>query len=89
MDYSPVFDADYYLDRYPDLKAAFGDNDEAALQHFVYIGMKEGRQGNASFDVKSYKNRYVDLRYLFGYGWTNYFIHYLYIGRFEGRSGAY
>lgn len=89
VDYSPVFDADYYLDRYPDLKAAFGDNDEAALQHFVYFGMKEGRQGNASFDVKSYKNRYVDLRYLFGYGWTNYFIHYLYIGRYEGRSGAY
>ena len=88
VDYSPVFDADYYLDRYPDLKATFGDNDEAALQHFVYFGMKEGRSGDGKFYPKYYRERYSDLRSLFGTNWINYCIHYMTFGKKEGRSGA-
>ena len=89
VDYSPVFDADYYLDKYPDLKAAYGDNDEAALQHFVQFGMKEGRQGNAAFDVRSYKKRYADLRTAYGEGWKDYYLHYMCCGVKEGRTGSY
>ena len=45
IDYSLVFDADYYLNRYSDLKAAFGSDKNAALNHFMTYGLKEGRQG--------------------------------------------
>ena len=39
-----VFDAEYYAETYPDVKAAFG-NDEAALyNHYVNFGKAEGRQ---------------------------------------------
>ena len=65
-DYSPVFDADYYLAKYPDLRAAFGDDDVLALRHFVRYGMREGRQAKASFDVKSYRRAHQDLRLAFG-----------------------
>lgn len=43
-EYSAVFDAAYYADRYPDLKTAFGNDDSALLQHFIQYGMAEGRQ---------------------------------------------
>lgn len=38
-----TFDAEYYASTYPDVKAAFG-NDEAALyNHYVQYGKAEGR----------------------------------------------
>jgi hypothetical protein len=36
------FDKDDYLDNYPDLRAAFGDDDAATL-HYVQFGYAEGR----------------------------------------------
>jgi len=85
VDYSAVFDATYYLDRYPDLKAAFGTNASAAFDHFVKHGIYEGRQAIAGFNVISYKNRYQDLRRVLGGGYKEYYIHYALIGKKEGR----
>ena len=39
-----VFDFVYYANRYPDLMAAFGLNEEALWQHYRMTGKKEGRQ---------------------------------------------
>lgn len=87
-EYSAVFDAAYYANRYPDLKAAYGDNDSALLQHFIQYGMAEGRQGSSQFDVYSYKNLYPDLRAAFGNNLKSYYMHYISSGKAEGRKAT-
>lgn len=87
-EYSAVFDAAYYADRYPDLKTAFGNDDSALLQHFIQYGMAEGRQGSSRFDVYSYKNLYPDLRAAFGNNLKSYYMHYISSGKSEGRKAT-
>lgn len=87
-EYSAVFDAAYYADRYPDLKTAFGNDDSALLQHFIQYGMAEGRQGSPQFDVYSYKNLYPDLRAAFGNNLKSYYMHYISSGKSEGRKAT-
>ena len=77
MDYAPVFDAEYYLNKYPDLKAAFGNDYSAALNHFITFGIKEGRQGCDDFNIDIYKGNYPDLRKAFGNNNGAYVAHYL------------
>lgn len=88
IDYSPIFDANYYLNKYSDLKAAFGNNKQAALNHFINCGMSEGRQGNDIFDVHFYKDNDVDLQKAFGNDWSAYYMHYLECGIGEGRQAS-
>ena len=85
-EYSPIFDAEYYLNKYPDLKAAFGDDHEAAFNHFIVHGMKEGRQASPNFDVHFYKDYYDDLQKAFGGDLVSYYIHYLDHGQYENRK---
>ena len=85
VDYAPVFDAKYYLNRYSDLKSAFGNDYAAALKHFVDYGIGEGRRASESFDVTLYKANYPDLQELFGDDNTKYVDHYLDYGINEGR----
>lgn len=57
-----LFDADFYLALYPDLQAAFGDNEEEATIHWLAHGLpREGRRGNRAFDVQYYLNHYGDV----------------------------
>lgn len=56
-DYSPVFDADYYLAHNPDLQATIGSNPPELLRHFVEVGIAQGRRGNEAFDVNAYKQQ--------------------------------
>lgn len=84
-DYDAVFDAAYYADHNPDLKAAFGYDERQLLSHFVTTGMAEGRRANAAFDVKSYYNMYGDLRAIYGKDWKQYYLHYIQFGVKEGR----
>lgn len=85
--YAAVFDAKYYADKYPDLKAAYGYDANMLFFHFKYAGMKEGRQASEEFNVIAYKNRYADLRKLYGDDLEKYYIHYIYAGQKEGRDG--
>ncbi len=88
MDYAPVFDATYYLNKYPDLKAAFGGDYIATLSHFVTRGMSEGRQAKSSFNVDAYKNTYQDLRIAFRNNLAQYYLHYIHTGSKEGRTAV-
>ena len=87
VDYSLVYDYNYYIGKYSDLKAAFCGDDTAALRHFVECGMNEGRQAKDSFNVKKYKNRYNDLQNAFGNDLKSYYMHYIGSGYKEGRKG--
>lgn len=88
IDYSPVYDFNYYREKYSDIWETFGDDDEAALEHFVKWGMSEGRQGCESFNVYTYRNRYSDLREAFGDDLKAYYMHYLNSGETEGRDAV-
>lgn len=87
VDYSAVYNYNYYINKYADIKNAFGNDADATLHHFVTAGMKEGRQGCDSFNVTYYKNRYPELRREFGNDLVKYFIHYMNFGLKEGRDG--
>ena len=86
LDYSAVFDAGYYCDRYKDLKAAYGNNREALFSHFVAHGMREGRQAIDTFNVLAYKARYTDLQKAFGENLPLYYQHYIQFGIAERRN---
>ena len=88
VDYSAVYDYDYYVEHNADVKAAFGTNARAVLQHFVNFGMKEGRRASADFDVNSYRNQYADLRRVFGTNLQGYYLHYINYGKREGRKAT-
>lgn len=88
LDYSDVFDAKYYLNRYSDLRSVFGSDEAKAFNHFVKYGMKEGRQGSASFNVDIYKKNYPDLMNLYGNDNANYYRHYILYGKREKRNAT-
>ena len=88
LDYSPVFDAKYYADRYGDLKTAYGYNTAALFTHFITYGMLEGRQAIDTFNVKAYRARYADLRKHYGDNLPSYYQHYIQFGRNEGRNAT-
>lgn len=88
IDYSSVFNADYYADNNKDLLAAFGHDRTALFNHFLNFGMKEGRRASVEFNPAAYKARYKDLRSAFGDDWKQYYLHYILSGKKEGRRGA-
>lgn len=89
-DYSAIFDADYYYNRYSDLQKLLGKDADALLEHFVEYGMKEGRVGNAAFDVKAYMKNNLDLVGLLKTeDLTLYYTHYVNFGMNEGRIAFY
>ena len=87
MDYAPVFNPQYYSNKYVDLKNAFGNDTKKLWSHFTTYGMKEGRQAIDTFNPTNYMNRYPDLKAAFGSNMPKYYEHYLKYGIKEGRNG--
>lgn len=85
--YKCVFDAQYYLDRYDDLKEAIGADGNKLFEHFQRFGMREARVANAEFDVTKYREAYKDLNDAYGDDWTAYYIHYILAGKQEIEEG--
>lgn len=85
FDYSAVFDADFYLKKYPDLRKAFGDDKKKAYDHFVKYGMKEERQACKNFIEPYYRKNYKDLQLAYGNDYPSYYQHYCKYGKSEGR----
>lgn len=86
LDYSPVFDSQFYYNNYEDLRDAFGYNPSALWIHFKQFGMNEFRQASAEFNPVIYKERYSDLVDAFGNNNPMYYFHYVAFGKNEGRS---
>lgn len=89
-DYSDIFDAEFYVNYYPDLKEAIGNQPEALLAHFKEFGMKEGRVGKDGFHVKAYMVNNLDLvAEMKADDLTEYYVHYVQNGKEEGRISTY
>lgn len=86
LDYSLVFDASYYAERYKDLKVKYGNDSAGLFYHFIAHGMVEGRQAIDTFNVQAYKARYPDLQKAFGNNLPLYYQHYIQFGAKENRK---
>jgi DNA-directed RNA polymerase specialized sigma24 family protein len=86
MDYSLVYDYNYYRWKYDDIDEKFGDDDDAALQHFVNFGMSEGRQAIATFDPIVYRDNNPDVKAVYGDNTPWYYLHYIKGGYLESRK---
>lgn len=85
--YKCVFDAQYYLNRYDDLKEAIGADGNKLFEHFRMFGMREARVACAEFDVTKYRAAYKDLDAAYGDDWTAYYVHYILVGKQEIEEG--
>ena len=86
LNYALVFDPAYYMNKYNDLKQAFGNDAAKLFNHFLTYGMKESRQAISTFNVTVYKNTYEDLRKAFGNDMPLYYKHYIQYGHKENRK---
>jgi hypothetical protein len=86
-----IFDPQFYLAYYSDLRAAFGYDQNAARLHWLTQGFPvEGRRGSQYFDVIFYLNTYSDLKTAFGSNYMAALDHWLQHGLpVEGRTGAF
>ncbi len=89
VDYSWVYNFDYYTMNNPDVKRKYGDDRDKTFQHFLGRGMLEGRRGSAEFDVNYYRDQNSDLERAYGDDLQAYYFHYITQGRLENRKGAY
>ncbi|MES2895143.1 MAG: hypothetical protein V4759_03865 [Pseudomonadota bacterium] len=71
------FDAAFYLGQNPDVAAGGGD----PLEHFLFVGWREGRDPNTTFSVRDYLELNPDV----AAAGVQPFLHYLGHGRAEGR----
>ena len=86
--YAAVYDFDYYVSRYDDIKTLYSNDRKGAFEHFLNYGMSEGRRGSAGFEAQSYYNRYPDLREAYGTDLRSYYEHYVDYGQYEGRTAT-
>ena len=75
---TPLFDKEYYLLAYPDVRLAGED----AAKHYLQFGWREGRNPSEKFDNNDYLLRYGDVKI----AQINPLIHYLTFGASEGRT---
>ena len=81
-----IFNAELYADKYPDVKAAFGYDKVALLNHYLTYGIAEGRETGGLLDIVKYREAYPDLDAAFGDNWNAYVNHFLNYGVYEGRD---
>ncbi len=74
---SPLFDASWYLQTYPDVALVGHD----PLQHFLTLGWRIGRSPSAAFDCVLYLQANQDV----AAAGMNPLLHYLLYGQSEGR----
>ena len=89
IDITPyMFNSTYYADMYPDIKQAFGYNEEALRNHYYNYGIKEGRQASPVFNCKYYLENNEDVRNAFGENYEEVFNHFVNYGIKEGRVAS-
>ena len=87
LDYSVVFNPNYYIKRYPDLSNAGLKSDNQLFTHFMQFGMMEARQANDAFNVVQYRAKNPDLVAVFDDDWEAYYKHYIMFGKKEIEEG--
>ena len=74
-DWSTVYNFNDYMSLNPDVRAAYGNNQDAAFRHFIIYGMNEGRQAKGNWNILSYALSHPDLVDRFGSNYRAYYEH--------------
>ena len=88
IDYSGVYDYNYYVAKYPEVAEKCDYDDSAVLAYFVENGLNQHQQGSAEFDPISYRYEYASLRQVYGDVWAGYYRHYARWGKAAGLHGT-
>ena len=80
-----VFDPEYYYEQNPDLQEILGNSGENLFQHFITMGVREGRLGRENFNLKAYVFYNPDLLDTYKTDLLGYCRHYMTVGMAEGR----
>lgn len=83
-----VMKEEYYAERYPDLKLAYGSDFAKLEYHYIQYGIGEGRLASPVLDVVKYRMTYPDLQLAFGDDWDKYAQHYFQYGILERRDNG-
>ena len=91
-----LFDADYYLERYPELKDLLGlsgdvnrlsaDEREILLTHFMEKGLQEEKTCSPYLNLVRYRAAHPELEREFGDNWDKYVEYYFTTGRLMGHD---
>ena len=81
IDYSRVYDYNYYVSHNPDVKKKCGVDDVAAFEDFMERGIYLGLRGNATFNVKSYMAANPGLKKKYGSNYEKYYTYYAKTGK--------
>lgn len=77
VDYSKVYDFDYYVSHNAYVKKHYANSPKKALKYFVKKGMKKRQQAIESFNVNSYIYGNKDLRRLYKNNYKKYYLHFI------------
>lgn len=81
-----IIDVEAYKAAYSDLEAAFGDNVDAYIEHYLTLGVYEGRTKGVLFDPLAYAEAYGDVKDAFGDNISAIVDHYVKYGVAENRT---
>ena len=81
-----VLDVEEYKNGHPDLQRAFGNDTTAYVNHWLTIGVREGRTKGVLFDPIAYAAAYPDIAAVYGNDINGIIEHYVAIGKNEGRT---
>lgn len=81
-----ILNVDAYRAAYSDLDAAFGDNTNAYIEHYLTMGIYEGRTSGALFNPLAYAEAYSDVKAAFGNQTEALVDHYINYGISENRT---
>lgn len=83
-----ILNVDAYRAAYSDLDAAFGDDTNAYLMHYLTTGMYEGRTEGVLFNPLAYADAYSDIKEAFGDDISAVVNHYVTTGITEARTAG-
>ena len=83
-----ILNVDAYRAAYPDLDAAFGDDTNAYIMHYLTAGMYEGRTMGVLFSPLAYAEAYSDIKEAFGDDISAVVNHYVTFGIAENRTAG-
>jgi len=87
--WSTIFNPTYYASHYQDAKKYANGDVDLLWQHFLKVGIPNGRQACMQFNVNIYMQNYPELQQMYGGDLTQYYIHYATVGYYEGRNAMY
>lgn len=81
-----IIDVEAYKAAYSDLAEAFGDDEDAYIEHYLTVGVFEGRTKGVLFDPLTYAAAYGDVRAAYGNNISAIVEHYITYGAAENRT---